>query len=176
MYPYERSLVIKHSGEPFVMIGVNSDAYGGLGKTIEDEGINWRNFQDGGPGGSIATRWNVSAWPTIYLLDWDRRIRLKNVRSEALSQSIALLLAEQQGNGRLLGYTSALYSDASPMWSGTPRGKVQIRRNRRVAGHQEWSACYLGEPDEEHVHTAQRHRAVLNRGRELQEHAKNDRS
>lgn len=159
------------------MIGVNSDPSERLDTTIKGEHINWRNFRDGAPSGSIATRWNVSAWPTIYLLDWDRRIRLKNVRGEALSQLITLLLAEKRGDGRFRGNTSTLYFNAHPMWSGTPRSKVQIRRNRRVAGHQSWSYCYIGElDDEEYAHTAQRHREVLDRGRELQEHTQNDQS
>ena len=168
MYPYERSLVNKHKDEGFAMLGVNSDP-SSLKTTTEDEHINWRNFRDGGPNGSIARAWNISAWPTIYVLDWDRKIRCKNVRGEALSQSVALLLAEQQGRGHFYTDSSALYSSASLMWSGTPRGKIQIRRNRRVPSHQGW--CFVADQDEE-AHTMQRHRQVLDRGRQLQVEAK----
>lgn len=171
MYPYERSLVEKHKDELFAMIGVNSDSSANaLEKTLNDESINWRNFCDGGPSGSIAKRWNVSAWPTIYLLDATGRIRGKNVRGAALGQSVELLLAEQKGNGVFSSEASARYSGASVMWSGTPRGKVQVRRNRRLPGHQGW--CWNSADPDEVGHTAQKHQEVLDRGRELQENAK----
>jgi hypothetical protein len=171
MYPYERSLVEKHKDEAFVMIGVNSDSSAkALEKTLNDESVNWRSFRDGGPGGSIAKLWNISAWPTIYLLDASGRIRCKNIRGQALGQSIELLLAEQKGNGTFWSGASTEYSDGAVMWSGTPRGKVQIRRNRRLPAHQGWCQNTI-DSDELH-HIARRHQEVLHKGRELQENSK----
>src|SRR5438874_13226838 len=71
MYPHERSLVEKYQDRPFVILGVNSDASRELVKQVsEKEKLTWRSFWDGGStDGPIARRWNVSGWPTIYLID-----------------------------------------------------------------------------------------------------------
>src|SRR5206468_10813642 len=71
MYPHERSLVEKLKDKPFVILGVNSDASRDLVKQVsEKEKLTWRSFWDGGStNGPIASRWNVSGWPTLYLID-----------------------------------------------------------------------------------------------------------
>jgi cytochrome oxidase Cu insertion factor (SCO1/SenC/PrrC family) len=71
MYPHERSLVKKMEGKPFVLVGVNSDAdRETVKKVVAKEGLTWRSFWDGGSAdGPIARRWNVSGWPTLYLID-----------------------------------------------------------------------------------------------------------
>jgi hypothetical protein len=71
MYPDERSLVKKMAGRPFSIIGVNSDAdRETVKKVVAKEGLTWRSFWDGGSAdGPIARQWNVSGWPTLYLID-----------------------------------------------------------------------------------------------------------
>jgi hypothetical protein len=71
MYPHERSLVAKYQDKPFVIIGVNSDANRDqLKKIVAREKLTWRSFWDGGSTqGPIASRWNVTGWPTVYLID-----------------------------------------------------------------------------------------------------------
>jgi|SRR5215203_3679688 len=71
MYPHERSLVEKYRDRPFVILGVNSDDdREQLKETIAKEKLTWRSFWDGGStSGPIASRWNVSGWPTLYLID-----------------------------------------------------------------------------------------------------------
>ena len=71
MYPHERSLVEKYQDRPFVILGVNSDASRELVKAVsEKEKLTWRSFWDGGStDGPIARRWNVTGWPTLYLID-----------------------------------------------------------------------------------------------------------
>ena len=71
MYPHERSLVEKYQNRPFVILGVNSDASRELVKQVsEKEKLTWRSFWDGGStDGPIARRWNVTGWPTLYLID-----------------------------------------------------------------------------------------------------------
>src|SRR5690349_24236344 len=71
MYPHERSLVKKLEGRPFVILGVNSDAdRATVKKVAAKEGLTWRSFWDGGStDGPIARQWNVSGWPTVYLID-----------------------------------------------------------------------------------------------------------
>ena len=71
MYPHERSLVEKFRGKPFTIVGVNSDSNREQVKEVTvTEKMTWRSFWDGGsPDGPIAWHWNVSGWPTLYLID-----------------------------------------------------------------------------------------------------------
>ena len=98
MYPHERSLVKRLKDEPFALIGVNSDPKETLQQVIKEKDISWRSFWDGGAtSGPIATRWNVTGWPTIYVLDHKGVIRYKNVRGEAMEEAVDTLLAEIEG-------------------------------------------------------------------------------
>ena len=96
MYPHERSLVERLADEPFALIGVNSDSdREEIKKVMKTEGITWRSFWNGGgTEGPISTRWNVSGWPTIYVIDPEGRIRFKNVRGEQMDKAVDQLLAE----------------------------------------------------------------------------------
>lgn len=85
-------------GKPFALIGVNSDAdREELKQIVQKEGITWRSFWDGGSvRGPIARRWNVNGWPTMYVLDGRRTIRLKfNVFGDELIRAVDSLLEEQ---------------------------------------------------------------------------------
>ncbi len=59
------------SGKPFALLGVNSDAKrDAIKKVIAKEKIVWRSwFDGGGKEGPIATKWQIAAWPTVYILD-----------------------------------------------------------------------------------------------------------
>ncbi len=95
MYPHERSLVKKLEDKPFAIIGVNSDPdREKLKETLKEENITWRSFWDRTTSGPISTAWNVSGWPTIYVLDAQGKIRFKNVRGKQLDDAIETLLAE----------------------------------------------------------------------------------
>ena len=100
MYPHERSLVKELANEPFAIIGVNSDAdREQLKQTIKDENLTWRSFWDGGSTqGPIATKWNVQAWPTTYLIDHKGVIRHKGLRGDALDKEIRNLIAEAKAS------------------------------------------------------------------------------
>ena len=77
------------------MIGVNSDGGADSLKEIEErEKITWRNAVDVGPDGPIATRWNVNAWPTIYILDAKGVIRYRDARGEEMGKAVEELLKE----------------------------------------------------------------------------------
>ncbi len=81
--------------KPFAFLGINSDPKDRLRKVIEKEKITWPSWWDGGsPSGPIAGRWNVRAWPTVYVLDRNGVIRFRDVREKALDQAVDTLLAE----------------------------------------------------------------------------------
>jgi len=96
MYPHERSLVKRLAASPFALLGINSDDdREELKKVLEEERITWRSWWNGGSTlGGIAGTWNVSGWPTIYVLDAQGVIRFKNVRGDDLDEAIDTLLVE----------------------------------------------------------------------------------
>ena len=76
MYPHERSLVKQLADMPFAIIGVNSDSdLDTIREVVKTKNISWRSFWNGpdGTGGAISTRWNVSGWPTMYVLTIPKR-------------------------------------------------------------------------------------------------------
>ena len=97
MYPHERSLVKRLEGKPFALVGINSDPKDHLKQTLKKEHMTWRSWWDGGdPSGPIATKWNVSGWPTTYVLDAKGVIRYRDVREESMDQAVDALLKEMQ--------------------------------------------------------------------------------
>jgi len=97
MIPHERSLVTALKDKPFALIGVNSDpdldTYRAQAK---ENRVTWRSFWCGPKGtrGPIPTRWNVSGWPTIFVLDHKGVIRFTGVRGEGMTKAVEQLLAE----------------------------------------------------------------------------------
>ena len=82
MYPHERSLVKEMKDRPFALIGVNSDAdKEKLRPRMKEENITWRSFWNGleGTSGPISAEWNVTGWPTLYVIDHNGVIRAKSV-------------------------------------------------------------------------------------------------
>ena len=108
MYPHERSLVRDLKDKPFAIIGVNSDAdKAKLRPRMEEESITWRSFWNGpkGTSGPISEAWNVSGWPTLYVIDHKGVIRAKSVgfNQELIDSTIEkyIAIAEKgEDNGR----------------------------------------------------------------------------
>jgi len=100
MYPHERSLVKRLADAPFAIVGVNSDGdLDALKDVLEEENITWRSFWNGpkGTSGPISSRWNVSGWPTLYVLDQNGVIRHKWLGSpgeEEMDKAIDELVAK----------------------------------------------------------------------------------
>jgi thioredoxin family protein len=96
MYPHERSLVSRLQGKPFALLGINSDKdLDQLQAAMVQEQITWPSWWDGGStSGPIATRYGVSGWPTIYVLDHQGVIRYKDVRGEDMDRAVETLLEE----------------------------------------------------------------------------------
>ena len=100
MYPHERSLVKKMEGKPFALLGINSDPKERLKEVLKKENITWPSWWDGGDtNGPIARAWNVSGWPTIYILDHKGVIRFKGPRGEAMDKAVDQLLSEMEKAG-----------------------------------------------------------------------------
>lgn len=95
MLPHEKALVERLKQKPFALIGINSDGDAAtVQKILKDQGITWRNAIDGDTSGPWASRWNVSGWPTIYVLDHKGVIRYRDVRDEKMEEAVNTLLAE----------------------------------------------------------------------------------
>ncbi|MBK7644329.1 MAG: hypothetical protein IPJ19_15010 [Planctomycetes bacterium] len=81
--------------EPFALLGINSDGDAAKVKGIlEKEQITWRQAIEGSTAGPLPTKWGVSSWPTIYVLDAKGVIRFKNVRGEEMDKAVDQLIAE----------------------------------------------------------------------------------
>ncbi len=107
MYPHERSLVKEMKDRPFALIGVNSDRDKEvLRPRMKEENITWRSFWNGpeGTSGPISKAWNVSGWPTLYVIDHNGVIRAKSVGFNQPVIDAAIYkwveIAEKEGNGR----------------------------------------------------------------------------
>ncbi len=82
IFTYEQSLASTIRSAPFVLLGVNlGDDRDRLKGQIKEAGITFRSWWDGGGNlnatGPIASRFNVSGCPTLYILDSRGIIRHK---------------------------------------------------------------------------------------------------
>jgi hypothetical protein len=95
--PHEKALVERLKDKPFALIGINSDGdAAAVRKLLAEQGITWRNAIDESTEGPWARAWNVSGWPTIYVLDSKGVIRFRDVRDAELEAAVLELLAEAQ--------------------------------------------------------------------------------
>jgi thiol-disulfide isomerase/thioredoxin len=95
MYPQQRELVRKLKGKPFALVSVNTDKdVETLTKSIATGEIAWRCWWDGGTTGPITTRWGISMFPTIFVLDKAGVIRFRDVRGDDLDKAVVSLLDE----------------------------------------------------------------------------------
>jgi hypothetical protein len=82
MFPHERSLVKRLEGQPFVLLGVNSDeSRKELKAVMKKEKITWRSFWNGGRDGPISREWGIRGWPTLVIIDAKGVIRHKFIGS-----------------------------------------------------------------------------------------------
>ena len=84
-YPFHRFVLENYGDRPIVLLGINSDAKLETARQAKiDENLPYRTWWDGhsqpdadvvAAEGPIATAWNVTGWPTIYILDDEGVIR-----------------------------------------------------------------------------------------------------
>ncbi len=99
MIPHEKTLVKRLEKEAFALVGINSDGTADvLRKILKEREINWRQAVDESTEGPLASRWNVSGWPTIYVLDAKGVIRYRDVREKDMDDAVDTLLAEMKAS------------------------------------------------------------------------------
>ncbi len=94
MLPHERELVERLRNKPFALIGINTDAPEMWQQRSKADPVAWRNALEGSTGGALCRAWNVTSFPTIYVLDAKGVLRFKGVRGEAMDKAVDELLAE----------------------------------------------------------------------------------
>src|SRR5262249_19119828 len=100
---HERSLVTKLKDKPFALIGINIDGYEPkkLKEVMDRAGLPWRSFADAGHlgQGAIATQWNLSSTPTLYVIGPDGVIRHKwlgNPGEKVIDAALERLITETE--------------------------------------------------------------------------------
>jgi len=106
MYDHERSLVKEMQNRPFALIGVNSDQdLGKIRQTVKEKKLTWRSFQNSPEGSKspISSEWNVQGWPTIVVLDENRKIHYSghdgNKAIDLIKKMVADFEKKQGGSG-----------------------------------------------------------------------------
>ena len=93
--PTLQALVERHDSETFTLLGINT---GDSKETFRNDsvelGVTWTCAYQGQAASPIADLYQVQAYPTIYVLDAEGRIRFKDVRGQALLDAVEKLLVE----------------------------------------------------------------------------------
>ncbi len=96
MLPHEKEMVKRLKDKPFALLGINSDGdRSAVNKILKEQNITWRQAIDGSTSGPLAKRFNVSGWPTIYILDKKGVIRFRDLRDEEMEAAVNKLLSEK---------------------------------------------------------------------------------
>ena len=96
-YPYQRFMLDLYKDDPVTILGVNSDEdIDTLREAKQTEGLTYRTWWDGhgenNTEGPIASAWNVTGWPTIYILDEQGVIHSVNKRRAEVLTAVNELL------------------------------------------------------------------------------------
>lgn len=135
MIPHERTLVKRLADQPFVLLGINSDDAERYRKERVEKEVTWPSFFDGGStGGPIASKWGVSGWPTIYVLDHLGRIRFQGPRGEAMDEAVDQLLAELRGDLPSPSTESLLEASFNKVEKSIPAAEKTPARARKLNG------------------------------------------
>ncbi len=93
MYPDNRKKVDAFEGRPFQMISVMGDRKPDtVDKAVDAGEITWLTTWDG-DGGPIASKWNVSSWPTVFIIDHEGVIHSTSASDETREAMIEKLVA-----------------------------------------------------------------------------------
>jgi hypothetical protein len=115
MLPHEKELVQLLKDKPFALLGINSDLPPDLDKklttyeqrlepvrkyvkseVLDKNGITWRNAIECGTSGPLATKWNISGWPTLFVVDATGKIRYNGHDGDEMDRIVEECMAELQ--------------------------------------------------------------------------------
>jgi peroxiredoxin len=96
--PHLRALTATHFRRPFTVFGVNSgDTMDQAAKAVKEEKMTWPILFDG-EHGPVVQKWNVTGFPTIYIIDAAGVIRFKHAIDEEPDAVIERLVREAEKN------------------------------------------------------------------------------
>jgi peroxiredoxin len=97
MIPDERDLVQRMQGKPFVFLGISADqSVDELKDFVRTQNMNWTHILDG-PQGPVQKRFEVDAFPTIFVLDMNGVIQFHAVGKQPpgrIEEVVAKLLGQ----------------------------------------------------------------------------------
>ena len=97
-YPYQRLLLEVYKDQPFTILSVNSDTLEVAKRAKVEKKLDYRSWWDGhakkATEGPIAEAWDITGWPTIYVLDHKGTIRFVNLRAEDVIKAVKQLMRE----------------------------------------------------------------------------------
>lgn len=97
MIPHEREMVNKLKDKPFALVSISADEKLETLKTfLESEKMPWTHWWEGRREKGILKDWNVTFFPTIYVIDSKGVIRYKNIRGPKLEQAVEKLVKEAE--------------------------------------------------------------------------------
>ena len=100
MIPHEREMVNRLKDQPFALVSISADEKKEtLTEFLMREPMPWTHWWNGQEGG-IMEDWEVTSFPTIYVLDAKGVIRFKNIRGKELEESVNELLKELDGKSK----------------------------------------------------------------------------
>ena len=95
MIPHEREMVEKLKGKPFALVSISADdKKETLKEFLEKAKMPWTHWWEGRREKGILKDWNVTFFPTIYVIDAKGVIRYKNIRGAKLEEAVEKLLKE----------------------------------------------------------------------------------
>jgi thiol-disulfide isomerase/thioredoxin len=94
MIPHEREMVDRLKDKPFALVSVCCDEEKkALTDFLAKEPMPWTHWWNGQVGGMMSA-WNITYFPTIYILDTKGVIRFKDLHGEELEKAVKRLLEE----------------------------------------------------------------------------------
>lgn|GEM_PF-4179324 len=94
-YDHERRFVARMKGQPFVLLGVNSDlSRDTVRKENARHNIPWRTWWDGPIPGPVSQAWHVEGLPYVVLIDHTGRVRHRAMDAAELDRAADALVAD----------------------------------------------------------------------------------
>jgi peroxiredoxin len=95
IYARQRDLLKKYAGRPLAVVDVNTDTIPDrLRRSIKLGRVTWPCWWDGGITGPIATRWGITGYPNVFVLDARGVIRYRHVQGEGMDNAVDELMVE----------------------------------------------------------------------------------